>query len=67
MGGHAVGIYTDMAATADRFARTTSRTEPRAAMHRHYQDYVAAYRQAFDQLGGLYQALTPLGEKPFAG
>jgi hypothetical protein len=56
-----------MAATADRFARTTSRTESRPAAHRHYQDYVAAYRQAFDQLGGLYRTLTPLGEKPFAG
>lgn len=65
MGGHAVGIYTDMAATADRFARTTSRTEPRPAAHRHYRDYVAAYRQAFDQLGGLYRTLTPLSEKPF--
>ena len=66
MGGHAVGIYPDMAATASQFARTTSRTEPRPAYHRHYQDYVAVYRQAFDQLGGLYKNLTPLSEKPFA-
>ncbi len=66
MGGHAVGIYPDMAATASRFARTTSRTEPRPAYHHHYQDYVAVYRQAFDQLDGLYRNLTPLSEKPFA-
>ncbi|MEA3335870.1 MAG: FGGY family carbohydrate kinase [Chloroflexota bacterium] len=63
MGGHAVGIYPDMAAAARRFARTTSRTEPRPAYHRHYQDYVAAYQQAFGQLHGLYQNLTPLSEK----
>ncbi|MCB0253932.1 MAG: xylulose kinase [Anaerolineae bacterium] len=67
MAGYAVGIFTDMAATASQFARTTSRTEPRSAYHHHYRDYVAAYRQAFGQLHGLYQNLTPLSERPFAG
>ena len=67
MGGHAVGIYPDMAAAAGRLARTTSRSEPRPGHHRHYQSYVAAYTQAFDQLRGLYQTLTPLSERPFQG
>jgi len=66
MGGYAVGVYDDMAATAAQLVRTTSRTEPRLAHHRHYQDYIAAYRQAFDNLAGLYRVLTPLSEKPFA-
>lgn len=67
MAGHAVGIYPDLAETAAKFAQTTSRVEPRPDYHRHYQDYVAAYRQAFDQLRGLYEMLNRLNNKPFAG
>ena len=66
MAGHAVGIYPDMAATARRLAQTVSRIEPRPAYHRHYQAYVAAYGQAFDQLRGLYEILTPLSNTTFA-
>ena len=65
IGGHAVGIYPDMAATATAFAQTAGCCEPRAAYHHHYQDYIATYRQAFDQLRGLYQVLTPLGSRSF--
>lgn len=64
IGGHAVGIYSDMAATAT-FVQTAQCCEMRAAHHRHYQNYIAAYRQAFEKLRGLYQVLTPLGGKPF--
>lgn len=65
MAGHAVGIYPDMAATASRFARAAGRTEPRPAYHKHYQDYVGAYRQAFEQLRAFYQVLASLSSKPF--
>jgi sugar (pentulose or hexulose) kinase len=65
MAGHAVGIYPDMAATARRFTQTVSRIEPRMAYHRHYRPYVAAYGQAFDQLRGLYEILTPLSNQSF--
>lgn len=65
MAGHAVGIYPDMAATARRLARAVSRIEPRPAQHQYYQAYVAAYGQAFDQLRGLYEILTPLSNQSF--
>ncbi len=65
MAGHAVGLYPDMAETARRFARATDRVEPRPAYHRHYRGYVAAYRQAFDQLRGLYETLRALESKAF--
>ncbi len=65
MGGHAVGIYPDMAATATQFAQTVSRVEPEPTRHHYYRDYVQAYIQAFDQLRGVYQTLTMLQESPF--
>jgi xylulokinase len=65
MGGHAVGIYPDMAATATDFAQTLRRVEPRGAEHSYYQEYVRAYTAAFDQLRGVYQTLTALQEQPF--
>ena len=65
MGGHAVGIYPDMAATAAQFAQTVRRVEPQPAQHDHYQAYVQAYTHAFDQLRGVYQTLTALQERPF--
>jgi xylulokinase len=65
MGGHAVGIYPDLAATAGSMAQTVSRVEPRPAHHDHYQDYLHAYAQAFSQLRGLYTTLSTLQESAF--
>ncbi len=63
MAGHAVGIYPDMAATARQFAPTVSRVEPRPTHHQHYQAYITAYQQAFDQLRSLNETLVALGKK----
>jgi xylulokinase len=65
MAGIAVGLYLDLAATASQFVQTTSRVEPRPAYSTFYQDYVAAYSQAFDQLKALYEVLAALRNKPF--
>ena len=65
IGGHAVGIYSDMAEAAAAFAQTAGCCGPRTAYHQHYQDYIAAYHQAFEQFRGLYQVLTPLGVRHF--
>lgn len=67
MAGHAVGIYPDLAGTARQLSPTLGRVEPRPAVHAHYKAFVAAYRQAFDQLRPLYDRLTPLAAIPFAG
>lgn len=65
MAGHAVGIYHDIAATAEQFSQTSSLIEPKPARHDYYQDYVQAYIQAFDQLNGIYRTLSELRESPF--
>jgi xylulokinase len=62
MAGYAVGLYPDMAETARQFARPMGRIEARPTYHEHYRGYVAAYRQAFDQLRDLFKTLTSLGQ-----
>ncbi len=63
MAGHAVGIYPDMAAAASRFAQTVGRVEPCPEQHDKYQPYAAAYREAFDELRGMYEKLAVLREQ----
>ena len=60
MAGHAIGLYPDMAETARQFAQTVSRVEPRPEYYERYRGYTAAYRQAFDQLRGVYETLASL-------
>jgi xylulokinase len=60
MAGHAVGVFPDMASAASRFAQTAGRVEPSPEQHDRYQPYAAAYREAYDQLGGVYANLAGL-------
>ena len=65
MAGHAVGIYSDMAATAKRFAPPGQRIEPRTAYHDYYKPFVTAYQESFGDLRGVYARLTSLSRQPF--
>jgi xylulokinase len=60
MGGAAVGMYPDLAAASRQFSQTATRVEPSSTRYQHYQPYVYAYIQAFDQLRSLYQTLSTL-------
>ena len=61
IGGHAVGIYANMAATAQQFSETIDRFEPRPDHHQQYQAYVKLYQGAFDKMRDLYGDLITLG------
>ncbi|MCO6452255.1 MAG: xylulose kinase [Caldilineales bacterium] len=63
MGGHAVGIFPDMAEAARRFAPPGQRIEPRPHIHERYRPYVAAYQAAFDDLRPTFARLTPLSQQ----
>ncbi len=67
VGGYAVGLYPDIAATARRFAMRTNTTKdtywPRSASQRYYQEFSMAYRQAIKDLRGTFSALSQI--RPF--
>jgi xylulokinase len=65
LGGHAVGIFPDMAAAAARLAQPHAAAQPRAAWHAHYRGYVNVYRRAYGQLHDLYESLAELDAAPW--
>ena len=62
LAGYAVGIYDDMAATAERFARRTNRYEPRPETHQFYQEYAGFYGRLLKQTEPAYDDLAALPE-----
>jgi xylulokinase len=58
--GFAVGLYDDIAETADRFVSRSRRFEPRADVHRFYTQYTEFYRHLLDQLDPAYDDLASL-------
>ncbi len=60
MAGHAVGLFDDMAKTAQESVTTLEKTEPNQEAHLKYQDYVAAYQQALVELKGVNENLAVL-------
>ena len=48
LAGYAVGVFDDLAATAQRFTRTTSRTEPNMDNYATYQPLVKEYINLLD-------------------
>ena len=62
LAGYAVGIYDDMAATAERFARQTSLYRPEAEAHRFYKQYADYYGRLLDQVEPAFDDLAALPE-----
>jgi xylulokinase len=60
LAGYALGIYDDMAETAERFVKRTTRFEPRPEMHEHYQEYAAYYAELLCQTATSFATLTAL-------
>ena len=58
--GFAVGLYDDMAETADRFAVRSRRFEPRADVHQFYKPYAAFYEHLIERLDPTYDDLADL-------
>lgn len=64
LAGYALGIYDDMAATAERFVRRTARIEPRPEIHRFYRPYAEFYGRLINQTEPAYADLTAVPEWP---
>lgn len=60
LAGYALGIYADMAETAERFVRRTARIEPRPDAHAIYAEYTAFYEQLLRQTEPAFARLTAL-------
>jgi xylulokinase len=64
LGGHAVGLFSDIASVAKQWAVLTETTMPRPGLTSVYANYVQAYRQALKDLKGLNQTLDTLRNQP---
>lgn len=62
LAGYAVGIYDDMAATAERFMQYTGRFEPDKKTHHYYQQCAEFYGQLLAQVEPVYNDLAVLSE-----
>lgn len=62
LAGYAVGIYADMASTAERFVKRTTRFEPRPEAHQFYQRYAEFYGRLLAQTEPAYADLAGLPE-----
>ena len=62
--GCAVGLYPDMASTAERFARRGGRYKPSPKRHEFYRAYAAAYGRWLKQTDAASRAISALPEWP---
>lgn len=62
LAGYALGIYDDMAETAERFVKQTGRFEPGPECHKFYKQFADFYGRLLDQVEPAYNDLTSLPE-----
>jgi xylulokinase len=60
LAGYALGIYTDMAETAERFVQRTARVEPRPEVHAYYQECAAFYAALLQDSEPAFARLSAL-------
>ena len=60
LAGHAVGVFDDLATTAQRFTQTTTRTEPNMQIHAGYRPLVDEYVRLFDLTKPVFDSLAVL-------
>ncbi len=60
LAGYAVGVFTDLADTAQRFTQTTGRIEPNMEHHAYYQHFAEAYISLFDVTKPVFDALAAI-------
>jgi len=58
--GTAVGLFSGLAETSQRFVEAHGRIEPRAEHHAYYRNYAEAYIRLIDNLRGTYRELDKL-------
>jgi xylulokinase len=62
--GYAVGVFSDLKATAQGFVRPTSRVEPRPEYHEYYQPLAALYASLLTTTKPLFQRLAEMPAPP---
>lgn len=62
LAGYALGIYDDVAETAERFVKRTKRFEPRPEVHEFYRKYAGLYGRLLDRVEPAYDDLAALPE-----
>ena len=62
--GCALGLFKDMAMTAERFARRSRRFKPSPSRHEFYRVYATAYGRWLEQTDAAAQAISVLPEWP---
>jgi xylulokinase len=60
LAGYAVGVFDDLATTAQRFTRATGRIDPNMENHAIYQPFVKAYIDLFDVTKPVFDSLAIL-------
>lgn len=60
LAGHGVGIFDDIAETAERFTRPRQRFDPHPPKHALYRGYAEFYRQLVDGVAAVYDDLAAL-------
>lgn len=62
LAGYAVGVFDDLAATAQRFTQPTERIEPDIAAYKLYQPYVDEYIKLFEATKPIFDDLAAFPE-----
>ncbi|MEM1907692.1 MAG: FGGY family carbohydrate kinase [Thermosphaera sp.] len=65
--GTAVGLFPDLAQTAQSFVTIRDKVEPRPAYHAFYREYAEAYIRLLSDLASTYRVLSKLREMPSPG
>ena len=62
--GYAVGVFTDLKATARQFVHPTSRVEPRTEYHEYYKPLADLYAALLTDMKPLFQRLSEVPSPP---
>jgi xylulokinase len=65
LAGYAVGVFTDLADTAQRFTQTTGRIEPNMEHNAYYRHFAEAYASLFDATRPVFDALAAIPDPAY--
>ncbi len=60
LAGYALGVYDDMARTAEQFVRHSARFDPRPEVHAFYRDYARVYEKLLNETQPAFAEITHL-------
>jgi xylulokinase len=60
LAGYALGVYDDMARTAEQFVRHSARFDPRPEVHAFYRDYAHVYEKLLNETQPAFAEIAHL-------